>query len=248
MTLLIIDDEAHIRQMMRLTLETDGSEVDEASTGDEGLKLFGDGRGYAAVLLDQKMPGIDGLQTLKALKARAPAACVIMVTAFASIELAVDAMKLGATDFLRKPMTPEMLRGAVAAALASRPPQPIARGAAPRAGAGLQIETLTLNGFRIVRSPGPIDSGTAEHVFHVTQFPNATAVTVTVAIDPEAVARVARLTHRQLRPGGAFWREQAQRLLSSFLWSEGKPPENGRLTVRDISRDALDIAAAWDLD
>ena len=98
------------------------------------MKLFGDGREYAAVLLDQKMPGMDGLQTLKQLKERTPEACVIMVTAFASIELAVDAMKLGATDFLRKPMTPETLRGAVAAALASRPRAPIAGGARPAIG------------------------------------------------------------------------------------------------------------------
>jgi DNA-binding response OmpR family regulator len=248
MKLLIVDDEPHIRQMMRLTLEAAGSEVDEASTGEEGLKQFGDGRGYAAVLLDQKMPGMDGLQTLKALKARAPDACVIMVTAFASIELAVDAMKLGATDFLRKPMTPEMLRGAVAAALASRPPEAIARRAPPGGRATPLIETLTLNGFRITRSPDAIDSAASEHVFHVTHFPDAVASTVAVAIDPEAVGRVARLTRRQLQPGGAFWREQAQRLLSSFLWSEGRPPENGRLTVRDVSRDDLDVAVAWDLD
>ena len=74
------------------------------------------------------------------------------------------------------------------------------------------------------------------------------ALTVTVTIDPEAVARVARLTRRQLQLGGAFWREQAQRLLSSFLWSEGKPPENGRLTVRDVSREDLDIVLTWNLD
>ena len=173
MKLLIIDDEPHIRQMMRLTLEAAGSQVDEASTGEEGLKQFGDGRGYAAVLLDQKMPGMDGLQTLKALKARAPGACVIMVTAFASIELAVDAMKLGATDFLRKPMTPEMLRGAVAAALASRPPEPIARSAAAGGRVTPPIETLTLNGFRITRSPDSIDPAASEHVFQVTHFPDA---------------------------------------------------------------------------
>ena len=66
------------------------------------------------------MPGLDGLETLQRIKEHTPDACVLMVTAFASIELAVDAMRLGATDFLRKPMTPEMLRSAVAAAIASK--------------------------------------------------------------------------------------------------------------------------------
>ena len=81
MKLLIVDDEAHIRQMMRLTLEEAGYQVDEAPTGDEGLTKFAAG-GYDAVLLDQKMPGIDGLHTLRQIKAHAPQACVVMVTAF----------------------------------------------------------------------------------------------------------------------------------------------------------------------
>ncbi len=134
MKVLIIDDEPHIRQMMRLTLEASGYEVDEAGSGQEGLTRFGDGRAHDVVVLDQKMPGIDGLETLKRLKERTPDACVLMVTAFGSIELAVDAMKLGATDFLRKPMTPETLRNAVAAAIvsqASRPPHSAGRTAGP---------------------------------------------------------------------------------------------------------------------
>jgi DNA-binding response OmpR family regulator len=120
MKLLIIDDEPHIRHMMRLTLEAAGYAIDEAADGQAGLDRFGDGSGYDAVVLDQRMPGLDGLETLRRIKDRAPHSCVLMVTAFASIELAVDAMRLGATDFLRKPMTPETLRGAVAAALAGK--------------------------------------------------------------------------------------------------------------------------------
>jgi DNA-binding response OmpR family regulator len=253
MKLLIVDDEAHIRQMMRLTLETAGYEVDEASTGEEGLKQFGDGRQYDLVLLDQKMPGIDGLTTLQRLEERAPGVCVVMVTAFASIELAVGAMKLGATDFLRKPMTPEALRGAVAAALASAPRTPVRGAVAPADHLEPRIETLTLNGFRIDQSPEPIDPAAREHVFHITHFadgttdPDGTEYTVIVEIDPEAVGRVARLTRRQLQPGGAFWRNQAQRLLSAFLWTEGKPPESGRLTVHDVSREDIDMAAVWEL-
>jgi CheY-like chemotaxis protein len=252
MKLLVIDDEPHIRQMMRLTLEAAGYQVDEAATGEAGLALYeqhgASGRpgSYDTVLLDQKMPGIDGLQTLKQLKARDPGVRVIMVTAFASIDLAVDAMRLGATDFLRKPMTPEMLRGAVAAALETRPRTPLKEpgpeGPPPR------IETRTLNGFRILEPAALPDPMNGTHVFRIRHFHDATESSVIVSIDPEAISRVARLSGRHLQPGGTFWRNQAQHLLAAYLWSEGRPPESGRLTVRDVSREELDAAANWLLD
>src|SRR6059036_91391 len=142
---LIIDDEAHVRRMMRLTLETAGYEVGEAADGLQGLAAFGNGTTWDVVLLDQKMSGIDGLEVLRRMKERAPTARVIMVTAFASIELAVEAMKLGATDFMRKPMTPEILRSAVAAAIASdRSARPVRRGGVVHyTSANPQIVTLT---------------------------------------------------------------------------------------------------------
>jgi DNA-binding response OmpR family regulator len=245
--ILIVDDEAHIRQMMRLTLEAAGYQVEEAADGASGLALFGDGREVSVVLLDQKMPGIDGLETLRQLKARVPGACVVMVTAFASIELAVDAMRLGATDFLRKPMTPEMLRGAVAAAMASRPRTPVRPAGAPEAHPASTVENLTLNGFHVVRPDVAPEPAKAEHPFDVTHYPDRITTRVIVRIDPDAVARVERLTHRQLKPGGSFWRAQAEHLLSAYLWSEGKTPDLG-LIVHDISRDDIDVAAAWDLD
>ena len=209
MKVLIVDDEAHIREMMRLTLEAAGYEVGEAADGEEGLARFGDGSGYDVVLLDQKMPGIDGLETLRRLLARTPDARVVMVTAFASVELAVDAMRLGATNFLRKPMTPEALRGAVAGALAERRLDAVLE----RRPSSTQperppIEAVTLNGFRIVAAPAPTDAANGEHTFRVKHFAAGTESTVTVSIDPEAVARVARLSRRALQPGGAFWRRR----------------------------------------
>jgi DNA-binding response OmpR family regulator len=244
--LLIIDDEPHIRQMMRLTLEASGYAVDEAESGEDGLTRFADGAGYDAVLLDQKMPGLDGLETLRRLRARVPDARVLMVTAFASIELAVDAMKLGACDFLRKPMTPDALRGAVAATLTGHP---AARPSAPAAAADRPpIETLTLNGFQIVRAGDDVDAPPAEHRFRVRRFTDNDQATVTVAIDPEAVARVARLSQRTLGPRGAFWRLQAERRLSSYLWSEGRLPPEGRLVVHDVPRIDIDLLLAWDSD
>jgi DNA-binding response OmpR family regulator len=245
MRLLIIDDEPHIRQMMRLTLEAAGYEVDEAADGQAGLDRFGDGSGYDVILLDQRMPGLDGLETLQQIKKRAPGACVVMVTAYASIELAVDAMRLGATDFVRKPMTPEALRSATAAAIAAaagRPPRPLK--APPSSSRSFDIAVVTMNGFQILRSDVP--PGNSEHLFRVKHVADGAEFTVTVSIDREAVERVARLTHRRLEPGGAFWRLQAERLLSAYVWSECKGPDDGRLTVRDVSREDLEVAARWE--
>src|SRR6185295_2812382 len=77
MRLLIIDDEPHIRHMMRLTLEAAGYRGDEAPDGQTGLDRFGDGSEYDAVVLDQKMPGLDGLETLRRIKEYAPDARVL---------------------------------------------------------------------------------------------------------------------------------------------------------------------------
>lgn len=157
MNILIVDDESHIRQMMRLTLEAAGYEVDEAADGQAGLDRFGDGRGYDVVLLDQRMPGLDGLETLRQIKKRAPDECVVMVTAYASIELAVDAMRLGATDFVRKPMTPETLRSATAGAIAGKPRRPVTPPSSSSS-RSFDIAVLTMNGFQILRSDRPTGS------------------------------------------------------------------------------------------
>jgi hypothetical protein len=85
-------------------------------------------------------------------------------------------------------------------------------------------------------------------MFDVTHFPDGTRKTVVVTVSAEARARVARLTRRDFHPQDPFWRSQAERTLSSQLWIEGRPPESGRLTVEDVSREDLDVAAAgyWD--
>src|SRR6266511_1024606 len=152
--ILIIDDEENIRRVTRLTLQAAGYEVAEAGDGERGLEAFGDGSGWDAVLLDQRMPGMDGLETLRQINERDASARVIMSTAYASIELAVDAMKLGATDFVRKPMTPEILRNAVAAALSkeSRVREKTAGLANEETSPAPIIQIITMNGFTILDS------------------------------------------------------------------------------------------------
>src|SRR6476620_6588308 len=148
--ILIIDDEEHIRRMIRITLEVSGYDIGEASDEQEGLQIYGDGYSWDLVLLDQRMPGMDGLETLSKIRLVDPVARVIMATAYASIELAVDAMKLGASDFVRKPMTPELLRNAVAAALKKPRSTRVVEEASDQPGSTLPIQTITMNGFSIL--------------------------------------------------------------------------------------------------
>jgi DNA-binding response OmpR family regulator len=249
--ILIIDDEEHIRQMMRLTLETAGYETGDAGDGPQGLEVFGDGADWDAVLLDQKMPGMDGLETLRRIKERAPVARVIMVTAFASIELAVDAMKLGATDFVRKPMTPEVLRNAVEAALAKQPVATVTASVAAPPDSSAQpappVQTITMNGFTILDDHGAPRREPNERRFIVIS-PKGDEHEVLVAVDAEAVGYVERMTRRRLPPESSFWTARAQRLLSNFLWNEGKVPPTRKLTIKDVDPDELPVAARWESD
>lgn len=241
---LIIDDEAHIRRMIRLTLETAGYKTGEAGDGSEGLERFGDGGGWDAVLLDQRMPDVDGLETLRRIRERAPSARVIMITAYASIELAVDALKLGAADFVRKPTTPEIVRDAVAAALskpAAAAPVPVNEGAQERE--HYSIQYVTMNGFSYMFAAVAEDARASERRF-VVKNPRGLEKEVVVEIDPEAVGFVERLTRRRLPPESSFWTSQASRLLSGYLWNEGKLPDE-RLTLRDVDRDDLPVAERW---
>lgn len=242
--ILIIDDEENIRRVTRLTLQAAGYEIGEAVDGERGLEVFADGSSWDAVLLDQRMPGMDGLETLRHIKDRQPDARVILSTAYASIELAVDAMKLGATDFVRKPMTPEILRNAVTAALAKQCPASVSAAPASREGSAEPfIQIITMNGFTILESEG------ARQEPHERRFtvksPTGGEHEVLVEIDNEAVGYVERMTRRQLPAENSFWTSQAQRLLSDYLWKEGKVPPTRKLTVKDVDRDELPMAARW---
>jgi DNA-binding response OmpR family regulator len=242
--ILIIDDEMNIRRVTRLTLQAAGYEVSEAGDGESGLQMFGDGSTWDAVLLDQRMPGMDGLETLKRINERDPTARVIMATAYASIELAVDAMKLGATDFVRKPMTTDVLRNAVAAAL-SKKPRVRAPTTAPDedVSTGPLIQIITMNGFTILDSQG-VHQDPNERRF-IVRSPSGSEHEVLVLIDDEAVGYVERMTRRRLPAENSFWTGQAERLLSDYLWKEGKVPPTRTLTIKDVDRDELPMAARW---
>jgi DNA-binding NtrC family response regulator len=248
--ILIIDDEEHIRQIMRLTLEAGGYAVGEARDGQEGLRVYGDGSAWDAVVLDQRMPGMDGLETLRMMKAGSPGARIIMATAYASIELAVDAMKLGASDFVRKPMTPETLRNAIAAALAKETREVVTSvepvPAKEEAASPPIIETITMNGFSIVDSDQ--ESRAPNQRRFLVVGPDGIPQDLLVEISEESLGYVERMTRRRIPPESSFWTEQARDLLSDYLWSEGKIPPTRKLTLNDLDPDKLPIAERWSED
>ena len=104
--ILIVDDELIVRESMKNWLEEEGWKVDAAETAEEAFSLLGETE-YDIIFLDIKMPGIDGIEMLKRLKDSYTDVDVVMMTAYASINTAVEAMKLGAYDYLVKPFEPE---------------------------------------------------------------------------------------------------------------------------------------------
>ncbi len=105
-SILIVDDEPGIRQSLTGVLEDEGFVVSSVASGEECLKVF-EKRLYTCVLLDVWLPGIDGLETLSRLKAANPDVCVVMISGHGRIETAVRATKLGAFDFIEKPLSLE---------------------------------------------------------------------------------------------------------------------------------------------
>jgi DNA-binding NtrC family response regulator len=113
--ILIVDDEPNVRLMLQTTLASVGYEVNEAQDGQAALeRLRGPEPACDLVLLDLSMPRMDGMELLRRLRADGSIVPVVILTAHGSIPEAVEAMKLGAIDFLTKPTTPDALRRVVA--------------------------------------------------------------------------------------------------------------------------------------
>ena len=109
---LIVDDEKNIRLTLSQSLESLELETDTAVNGEEALAKLKE-KDYGLVLLDLRLPGMDGMEVLRRLREIRPDIRVIIITAYGTIESAVDAMKLGAVDFIQKPFSPKEIRGLV---------------------------------------------------------------------------------------------------------------------------------------
>ncbi len=117
--LLIVDDDSSLREFLEIFLAKEGYKVDSAETGQEALEKVKNSS-YSLVITDVRMPGMDGVELLRRLKGLDAGLPVILITAFASLDAAVDAMKEGAWDYLTKPFKIEELREVIENALSSR--------------------------------------------------------------------------------------------------------------------------------
>lgn len=120
--ILIVDDEANVRLNYRITLETEGCEVFEAVSAESALEALIE-RSFHLAILDMRMAGMDGLELLAKMREIGISVPAMIVTAYSDVPHAVQAMKLGAIDFLQKPLRPEDLRRIVFEILKRHAPQ-----------------------------------------------------------------------------------------------------------------------------
>ena len=115
--ILIVDDKASMRKMLKEALEAQGHEVRAVGGGSEALVAL-KRQGAALVLTDLRMPGLDGLELTREVRRLAPETAVVVMTAYSSVDTAVEAMRLGASNFLAKPFSLPSLKVVVDKALA----------------------------------------------------------------------------------------------------------------------------------
>jgi CheY-like chemotaxis protein len=249
--ILIVDDEPPIRETMRMALDAAGYRTGTAVDGPEALERFGGGSDWDLVLLDQRMPGMEGLEVLRRIRDRDPAARVVMVTAYGTIELAVEAIKGGAVDFLRKPFTPEVLRGAVKATLA-RPRQSIEAEELSLSHllpsesrvSGPPILFHILNGYEFWPAPLPAgneerEAGQVRRAYEV-KAPSGETRRCVVVLATSVEELVRKETRHDYPPGDELWDTVCRSALADHLWQKAEmPPET--LWIDELSIEQLDL-------
>lgn len=230
--ILIIDDEHNIRMMVGLALKSVGHTVTAASDGPEGIERFGNGTMWDLVLLDQRMPEMDGLEVLHELRAKDESARIIMITAFGTIDLAVDAMKAGAVDFLRKPFSTDTLRGAVEVVL-----RDINRTSSETEPLTVTFGLTTINGYGIESNPKESQKPGSDYTYHfVATSPAGVRQECTVKMPTYIIELVKAHTSREHFPGGdRFWQALCEEVLANYVWQNADFPPDNTICIDDLN-------------
>jgi DNA-binding NtrC family response regulator len=115
LTILVLDDESIVGKRLKPALEKSGYFVDVVETGAEAIRLL-DERAYDIVVTDIRMEGVDGMDVLRHAQSKSPKPLVIMITGYATVDVAREALTVGAFDFIAKPFKIEDLRAVIARA------------------------------------------------------------------------------------------------------------------------------------
>jgi DNA-binding NtrC family response regulator len=132
--ILVVDDEPFVTRSCRRILTEAGYEVDTVESGLEGMSRALDGR-FDLVVTDLKMPDLDGMELVRSLRAKRPATAIVVITGYATVPSAVEATKLGVSDYVEKPFTPDQLMEAANRAMESMQDT-------PRSKAGVQADLV----------------------------------------------------------------------------------------------------------
>ncbi|PQV62795.1 Response regulator receiver domain-containing protein [Abditibacterium utsteinense] len=234
--ILIIDDTQNIRKMVALTLNKANRQTQTAANGREGLEVFGDGQKWDLTLVDQQMPELQGDGFIIEARKRDPLARIVMMTAFATPELAAGVIGSGALDFLRKPFTTDTLRAAVEVALShprhSAPdstfdPDPTL----PKPGEAnfvMPSRSYRMNGFSFWSLQAPPSEGIAPNfalgrLFQV-RAPEGGFSSCFVGVTPHIRAQIENEHAGAVADDDPFWDKVCGQTLLGFLAEKAQTP------------------------
>ncbi len=230
--LLIVDDEPHMRQILTSNLRHEGHEVIEAASVGAARRALSECR-FEAVITDQKMGDGEGLDVLSAAHETDPALSVVFLTAFATIELAVESMRRGSFDFITKPFAPEVLLASAGRA--------VERTRLLRENGRLRDAVLRLEGSSEITGRSPSINQLREKIARVAPTNATVLITGETGTGKELVARAVHSNSgRTSRPLIAV---NCAAFTETLLESELFGHERGAFTGADRPREGLFEAA-----